>query len=1334
MAGIQALINQALATTNVGNPNPVYYQIAQTEYGTSAGRAACNSTSGPAPTCSFNDITEGDIVLPCAGVIDCYTAGYGIGLMSTSKTSFEPAYAAAPGWDFATGIGSVNAFNLLNAFVDSVIPTGAPAAPQLSSPANGATGVLPTASLTWNASSGATSYDVYFGTSTAPPLATNTTDITYTPGALASGTTYYWAIGARNRLGANASEAWSFTTSCVASLNPSSATVGSAGGAKTIPVIAGNGCGWTVESNVAWIAITSGSFASGSGTVYYTVAADTGATRTGTLTIAGQTFTVTQAGIYPLITTLAGGAMPPTAAPGASLSIPLSYNAAIDAAGNVYFASTALNAVFRANPSGVVTRVAGTGVAGMGGNGGPALQAQLTGPQSVALDAAGNLYIADSGNLIIKKVDTSGNISTVAGDNNWGYTGDGGPAISAQIGFPWAVAVDASGNLYISDIMHDVVRKVSPSGTITTVAGNGSFGYSGDGAAATSAELCLPEGLAVDASGNLYIADTINRRVRMVSTAGIITTVAGNGTPGFSGDGGPATSAELLDPTDVAVDAAGDLFIADEFNSRVREVAAGGTITTVAGSGTQGYSGDGASATASQLNGPCGLAVDSSGDLFIMDCGNQRIREVASGIVTTFVGGGINDGGLGVFANLNQPTAVARDNAGNTYVADSQNNRIRKVAADGTIATVAGTGITGSSGDGAPAASAQLNTPRGVALDASGNLFIADTGNYRIRKMDGAGNISTVAGTGADGYSGDGATALKARIGSVSGLALDAAGNLYFGDVTYNVVRKVTPGGAITTVAGTGIAGYSGDGGAASKAQLNRPYDVAVDTTGKLYIADYNNNCVRMVSKSGIVTTLAGTGAAGYSGDGGAAASAMLFNPSAVAVDTAGNLYIADTGNSAIRVVSSSGVITTVAGNGMSAYTGDGGLATAAALDFPSAVAVDAAGNIAVADQGNNAVRLLMPSYSVPVFSIQSTHTGDFAQGQTGATYTLSVGNSLGAAPSSGTVTVSEILPAALTFASMTGTGWTCTGPTCTRSDALNGGSSYPAITVTVNVAATAPAQLTNQASVSGGGANTAGRSTDLTLIAPFTAQAAPSIASGGIVPVDCTVAAIQPGEWVSIYGANLATSTTIWNQDFPTSLAGTGVTIDGKDAYLWYVSPGQINLQVPDDTATGSVPVVVTTARGTATATVTLALSAPSFLLLDGKHVTGIILRPDGSGAHGSGSYSYDIVGPTGKSLGFPTVAAKAGDTVELFGTGFGPTRPAVPAGHAFSGAAAATNPVSLLIDNVSVTPLFAGLSAAGLDQINLTIPPGLGTGDVPLLAAVGGVQTPSYVVISLQ
>jgi uncharacterized protein (TIGR03437 family) len=296
----------------------------------------------------------------------------------------------------------------------------------------------------------------------------------------------------------------------------------------------------------------------------------------------------------------------------------------------------------------------------------------------------------------------------------------------------------------------------------------------------------------------------------------------------------------------------------------------------------------------------------------------------------------------------------------------------------------------------------------------------------------------------------------------------------------------------------------------------------------------------------------------------------------------------------------------------------------------------------------------------------------------------------------------------------------------------LTGGSSYPAITVAVNVAAAAPAQLTNQASVSGGGANTAARATDLTLIGPPNAQTAPSIAPGGIVPIDSTVGTIQPGEWVSIFGTNLATSTVTWNSNFPTSLGGTSVTIDGKNAYLSFVSAGQINLQAPDDAATGSVPVVVTTASGSVTSSVTLAKFGPAFLLLDGKHVAGIIPRSDGTGAYGGGS--YDIVGPTGTSLGYPTVAAKAGDIVELFGTGFGPTNPAVPAGKTFSGAASTTSPVSILINSVSIIPIFAGLSAAGLDQVNLAIPAGLGTGDVPLLAAVGGVQTPSYVVISLK
>ncbi|HTA69924.1 MAG TPA: choice-of-anchor V domain-containing protein [Bryobacteraceae bacterium] len=242
-----------------------------------------------------------------------------------------------------------------------------------------------------------------------------------------------------------------------------------------------------------------------------------------------------------------------------------------------------------------------------------------------------------------------------------------------------------------------------------------------------------------------------------------------------------------------------------------------------------------------------------------------------------------------------------------------------------------------------------------------------------------------------------------------------------------------------------------------------------------------------------------------------------------------------------------------------------------------------------------------------------------------------------------------------------------------------------------------------------------------------------PTIGSGGILPHDSkTATAIQPGSWVDIYGTNLAGGTATWNGDFPTSLGGTSVMVNNKPAYLSYVSPTQVNIQVPDDTATGIVNVTVTSGGATATSTVNLASFGPSFSLLDATHVAAIILRSDGSGTYGGGS--YDIVGPTGTSLGYKTVAAKAGDVVELFGVGFGPTNPTVPAGHAYSGAAPTTNAVQLQIHGASVTPFFSGISGAGLYQINLTIPAGLGTGDQPLLATVGGVSTQSFVVLSLQ
>jgi len=242
----------------------------------------------------------------------------------------------------------------------------------------------------------------------------------------------------------------------------------------------------------------------------------------------------------------------------------------------------------------------------------------------------------------------------------------------------------------------------------------------------------------------------------------------------------------------------------------------------------------------------------------------------------------------------------------------------------------------------------------------------------------------------------------------------------------------------------------------------------------------------------------------------------------------------------------------------------------------------------------------------------------------------------------------------------------------------------------------------------------------------------APSILPGGVVPLDSSVSTIQPGEWVSIYGTNLAGATALWNGDFPTSLGGTRVEINGKPAYLYFVSPGQINLQAPDDTATGTVSVVVTTAAGTATSTVTLSRFAPSFSLFGTKYVSGIILRSNGSGAYGKGT--YDILGPTGNSLGYPTVAARPGDDVELFAVGFGPTTPAVLAGEPFSGAAPTNDPVALYIANVPVRPTFVGLSSAGLYQINLRVPANLGQGDVPIQATVGGMLTQSGVLFPME
>jgi hypothetical protein len=635
---------------------------------------------------------------------------------------------------------------------------------------------------------------------------------------------------------------------------------------------------------------------------------------------------------------------------GTSASLYSPSSVAVDTTGNVFFADQ--NAVLRLDATlGVMTLVAGNGTAGSSGDNGPAASAQLS-ASGVAVDSVGNLYVADADNNRIRKV-SNGVITTVAGNGTEGFSGDNGLATDAQLDAPQGVAVDSAGNLYIV-VSDGRIRKVA-SGVITTVAGNGFSGFSGDNGPATNAQLSA-SGVAVDTAGNLYIADRFNSRIRKVSN-GVIITVAGNGTHGFSGDNGPAASAELNDPVGVAVDSAGNVYIADAGGSRIRKIS-GGVIATVAGNGTEGFGGDNGPATSAQLNEPYGVAVDYAGNIYVADLENSRIRRVSNGVITTAAGNGTQgfsgDNGPATSAQLGLESGLAMDSADNLYIADSYNHRIRKVSS-GVITTAAGNGASGFSGDNGPAISAQLASPGGIAVDSLGNLYIADTGNNRVRKVSG-GVITTVAGNGTSGFSGDNGPATSAQLAGPEGIAVDSLGNLYIADTGNNRVRTVS-NGVITTVAGNGTYGFSGDNGPAASAQLAYPAGVAVDSAFNLYIADSENNRVRNVS-SGLITTVAGNGTYGFSGDNGPATSAQLDFPYDVAVDSAGKLYIADRFNYRVRKISS-GAITSIAGSGTRGFSGDNGPATSAEFTDPMSVAVDSARNVYVAD--SNVIRMLHP-------------------------------------------------------------------------------------------------------------------------------------------------------------------------------------------------------------------------------------------------------------------------------------------------------------------------------------------------------------------------------------
>ena len=601
----------------------------------------------------------------------------------------------------------------------------------------------------------------------------------------------------------------------------------------------------------------------------------------------------------------------------------------------------------------VITTVAGGG----NGDGGAATSASLAVPTALVLEPSGAMLIAESLGNRIRRISSGGVIVTIAGTGGTGYGGDNGPASVAALNSPEGLARDAAGNLYIADSANHRIRKIS-SVAITTIAGTGTPGFGGDGGAAGGAQLDTPTAVAVDASGNLFIADSLNNRIRKVTPGGTITTVAGNGSAGFGGDGGPAASALLDQPSGLAIDASGNLFFADSSNHRIRKVTPGGVITTVAGGG---FGGDNAPAVGARLLFPLGVAVDSGGILYIADTFGHRVRKVSvSGTITTVAGNGSpgfsGDSGPATSASLYGPTSLALDPSGNLFIADAYNNRIRKVSPSGIITTVAGCTAC-NSGDGFAATSAALSGPSASAVDTAGNLLIVDSFSNQVRKVSTAGVISTLAGTGTAGYSGDDGPAVSASLNSPGGIAVDGSGNVFVADTANSRIRRISSTGTITTVAGNGAFGFGGDNGAATSATFNGPTGVAVDGAGNLFVADSSNNRIRKISPGGTVTSIAGTGTFGFGGDNGPASGAGLAYPMGMAVDGSGNVYFADYGNNRVRRVSAAGSITTIAGGGAVGSLGDNGPATNAYLASPRGVAIDAAANLYVADAYDNRVR-----------------------------------------------------------------------------------------------------------------------------------------------------------------------------------------------------------------------------------------------------------------------------------------------------------------------------------------------------------------------------------------
>jgi hypothetical protein len=647
-----------------------------------------------------------------------------------------------------------------------------------------------------------------------------------------------------------------------------------------------------------------------------------------------------------------------------------------------FFGWSSLPATAQSNNVAAYTFTTLAGYPGFGSADGIGSAAEFNFPIGVAVDRAGNVYVADSSNHTIRKITPAGLVSTLAGFAG-SFGSKDGTGSAALFYFPAGLAMDSSGNIYVADADNETIRKIAPAGTnwmVSTIAGNPSLtnglgtpiGGSADGAG-TNAQFFLPQGVAVDGAGNVYVADTYNSTIRKIAPAGtnwVVSTIAGQAGNRGSADG-TGTNAQFFLPQGVAVDGAGNLYVADTENYIIRKIAPAGAnwvVSTIAGQAGNSGSDDG-TGTNAKFRWPASITVDSAGNLYVADAFNDTIRKITplgtDWVVSTLAGLASQIGsadGTGTNAQFNFPEGVTVDGSGNVYVADTSNNTIRKIRSAGVVSTIAG--LTGSpnSVDG-EGSDARFRFPAGIALDSAGNIYVADSYNNTIRTITSLGEVSTIAGLAGSLGSADGAGS-NARFNNPLDVAVDTNGNVFVADEINDEIRMVTQGGEVSTIAGS-AGNYGSVDGTGSDAQFYFPQGVAVDSSGNVYVADTYNSTIRMIAPVGadwVVSTIAGQAGNGGSADG-TGTNAQFLQPQGLAVDSSGNVYVADTYNSTIRKIAPAGanwVVSTIAGQAGSAGSADG-TGTNAQFNFPEGVTVDGVGNVYVADTYNSTIRKITP-------------------------------------------------------------------------------------------------------------------------------------------------------------------------------------------------------------------------------------------------------------------------------------------------------------------------------------------------------------------------------------